>query len=64
VANLNTKKNPLLLLRAFNKMAQQNVHLIFVGNGALENEMKQESANNKQIHFLPFQNQSYNACCL
>ncbi|GMV78647.1 MAG: hypothetical protein AMXMBFR79_17770 [Chitinophagaceae bacterium] len=52
-------KNPFLLLRAFNKMAQPNVHLIFVGNGALENTMKQEAKNNKQIHFLPFQNQSF-----
>jgi len=54
-----TKKNPLLLLRAFNKMAQPNVHLIFVGNGALENTMKEEAKNNKLIHFLPFQNQSF-----
>lgn len=54
-----SKKNPLLLLRAFNNMAQQNVHLIFVGNGVLENEMKQEAIHNKQIHFLPFQNQSF-----
>ena len=52
-------KNPLLLLRAFNKLTQPNVHLIFVGNGALENAMKQEAINNKQIHFLPFQNQSF-----
>ena len=53
------KKNPLLLLKAFNKLAQPNVHLIFVGNGALENEMKEEAKNNKLIHFLPFQNQSF-----
>jgi glycosyltransferase involved in cell wall biosynthesis len=52
------KKNPLLLLRAFTKINNSNTHLIFVGNGILEEELKNTALNNKMIHFLPFQNQS------
>ncbi len=57
------KKSPLLLLKAFiqrqNEKEEQEKnkeHLIFLGNGKLENELKQKSYQN--IHFLPFQNQS------
>lgn len=58
VGKFEPKKNPLLLLNAFNDLALKNSHLIFVGNGQLEAEMKSLSATNKNIHFLPFQNQS------
>jgi len=53
------KKNPLLLLNTFKQIPQQNIHLIFVGNGELENEMKAIATNDTRIHFLPFQNQSF-----
>ncbi|MBX2931851.1 MAG: glycosyltransferase family 4 protein [Chitinophagaceae bacterium] len=53
------KKNPLLLLNTFKQILQQNIHLIFVGNGELENEMKAIATNDARIHFLPFQNQSF-----
>lgn len=53
------KKNPLLLLNTFKQIPQQNIHLIFVGNGELENEMKAIAINDTRIHFLPFQNQSF-----
>jgi glycosyltransferase involved in cell wall biosynthesis len=69
---LETVKNPMLLLTAFKNLNQDNVKLLFVGNGALEKELKEsshsESLKNK-IHFLDFQNQSqmptiYQACDL
>lgn len=53
------KKKPLLLIEAFVKAGfDEEVHLIFIGNGKLEREMKSRSAGYKNIHFLPFQNQS------
>lgn len=48
-------KNPFLLLRAANDTVVQNVHFVFVGNGPLEQEIKQEASSH--IHFLDFQNQ-------
>lgn len=52
------KKNPGLLVQAFKAIAQSNIHLIMVGNGELEDVLKQEAAGVINIHFLPFQNQS------
>jgi glycosyltransferase involved in cell wall biosynthesis len=52
------KKSPLLLLRAFKKLAQKNVSLLFVGNGILENSLKEEAQEQSNIYFLPFQNQA------
>jgi glycosyltransferase involved in cell wall biosynthesis len=64
------KKDPELLVKAFARLHQQypNTHLIMVGNGVLEEELKkmtsppQPSAGNfnssTPITFLPFQNQS------
>ena len=58
-----SKKNPFLLLDAFHQIKNKNVHLLFVGNGELENEII-DRINNKnyqdqnRIHLLPFQNQS------
>lgn len=54
-----TKKNPELLLEAFNSASfDKNVHLIFVGNGELEKSLKSKSISNKNIHFENFCNQS------
>ncbi len=58
VGKFENKKNPLLLLNSFLKLGKPNAHLVFVGNGVLENELKEQSKNNSQVHFLPFQNQS------
>ena len=63
------KKDPLLLIKAFLELGYSNCHLLIVGNGALEGQMKQMSSNIKQIHFMDFQNQSfmpvlYQACQL
>ena len=67
------KKDPILLVKAFARLHQQypNTHLIMVGNGILEEELKtmtstpQPSAGkfnsstfSTPITFLPFQNQS------
>lgn len=58
-------KNPDLLLDAFETLDQQNTHLLYVGNGPLEKELKAKKAVLKtasRIHFLDFQNQSTMPC--
>jgi len=54
----NGKKNPLLLMRAFKIIIRQDVHLIMVGNGELEEAVKEEANGHRNIHIMPFQNQS------
>lgn len=58
------KKNPLLLIKAFELFAQNNhsVKLLLVGNGNLEIEMRRQVATfpvsiSDRIIFLPFQDQ-------
>jgi glycosyltransferase involved in cell wall biosynthesis len=63
------KKSPLLLLNAFLTLNMPNVHLLFVGNGILEDALKIAAAKNSHIHFINFQNQLampalYQACNL
>ena len=65
-------KNPMLLLSAFEKLGSSNVKLLFVGNGVLEQELKDTSLElgiTDKVHFLDFQNQTqmpvvYQACDL
>lgn len=65
-------KNPDLLLNVFEKLNQPNAHLLFVGNGPLEKQLKAKKELLKtasQIHFIDFQNQSampgiYQSCDL
>jgi len=54
---LQSKKNPHLLLEAFKRL-NDGSHLIFVGNGELESELKSRAAAMTNVHFLPFQNQT------
>ncbi|WP_259065403.1 glycosyltransferase family 4 protein [Mucilaginibacter sp. X4EP1] len=66
---LEEKKAPQHLLAAFLSINKPNVHLLFAGNGPLENELKQMSGDNALVHFMEFQNQSqmpvvYQACDL
>lgn len=66
---LEEKKAPQHLLAAFLSINKPNVHLLFAGNGPLENELKQTSGDNARVHFMEFQNQSqmpvvYQACDL
>jgi glycosyltransferase involved in cell wall biosynthesis len=54
---LQPKKNPGLLLESFADLDAE-AHLVLVGNGELEGNLKAAAANNKNVHFLPFQNQT------
>ncbi|MBK3517671.1 glycosyltransferase family 4 protein [Carboxylicivirga marina] len=60
VGKFESKKNPLILLEAFNELKKinKNLHLILIGSGYLEKELKARVNYNNNIHFLPFQNQS------
>ena len=53
------KKSPLLLLNAFLTLQRRDVHLLFTGNGELEMKMKLIARDNKRVHFIDFQNQSF-----
>ena len=69
---LENKKNPFLLLNAFINSKVSKAHLLLVGNGNLEQPLKQyvqglEYDYQQKIHFLNFQNQTsmpgiYQAC--
>lgn len=74
---LEAKKNPILLLQAFLQLKNEKVHLLFVGNGDLEESLKEMVQNRflsslgmtKSVHFMDFQNQTqmpviYQACDL
>jgi glycosyltransferase involved in cell wall biosynthesis len=54
---LQRKKNPGLLLDAF-RLLKDGPHLVFVGNGELEGELKAKAGTHAHVHFIPFQNQS------
>jgi glycosyltransferase involved in cell wall biosynthesis len=54
---LQPKKNPCLLLDAFCDL-KDGSHLVFVGNGELERELKRKAETLGNVHFMPFQNQS------
>lgn len=51
------RKEPLLLLDSFLDL-NSPAHLIFVGNGEMEGAMRERARGLRDIHFLPFQNQS------
>ncbi|MGB3652977.1 MAG: glycosyltransferase family 4 protein [Rivularia sp. (in: cyanobacteria)] len=52
------KKRPTDLLKAFLKAKLSQVSLLFVGAGSLEDELKLQALNHRNIYFAPFQNQS------
>jgi glycosyltransferase involved in cell wall biosynthesis len=54
---LQAKKDPLLLLEAFSRCGVPG-HLVFVGNGELEEQVRARAHGRSDVHFLPFQNQS------
>lgn len=59
---LEPAKKANLLLEAFESLNQPNTHLLLVGNGPLEKELKAKKTSLKtasRIHFLDFQNQSH-----
>lgn len=62
---LEVKKNPEILLKAFLELDLEGVHLLFVGNGELEDSLKSEKILRQaqydkkiSLHFLNFQNQT------
>ena len=69
---LEHKKDPFVLLEAFNALTVKNSYLLFVGNGVLEKELKEialHSESSEHIKFMEFQNQQtmpaiYQACDL
>jgi len=54
---LETKKQPIELAEAFASLPSR-AHLIYVGSGMLEDELKKRFDSNPNIHFVGFQNQS------
>lgn len=66
---LENKKAPLLLADAFITLKLPKMHLLFLGNGELEKELKSRSKDVANIHFMDFKNQAdmpamYQACDL
>ncbi|MEE1945153.1 glycosyltransferase family 4 protein [Pedobacter sp. KR3-3] len=57
---LESKKAPLFLLHAFQQLNNPNLHLLFVGNGQLEQTLKDTVKANtiNNVHFMDFQNQT------
>lgn len=51
------KKDPLFLLELAARVRDPRLRIILVGNGVLEDELKQAAANDPRILFLDFQNQ-------
>jgi glycosyltransferase involved in cell wall biosynthesis len=49
-------KEPLLLLDAFGDLAQA-AHLVFVGAGPLERQLRDRAKDRQGVHFMPMQNQ-------
>lgn len=57
VGKLESKKQPNMLAAAFMDAGLNNAHLVFIGSGALEAELKAQCAAIRNIHFVGFQNQ-------
>jgi glycosyltransferase involved in cell wall biosynthesis len=54
---LEQKKNPFFIISLANRINNEKVKFIIVGNGVLEKELKLIAAENKQVIFMDFQNQ-------
>jgi len=52
------KKAPDLLLDAFRLLDNPHCHLIFAGNGSMEQALREKAGSADNVHFLGFQNQS------
>jgi glycosyltransferase involved in cell wall biosynthesis len=55
---LENKKNPWALLHLAKRLSGKECKFLIVGNGHLEEELKQAAAEDKRIIFLDFQNQA------
>lgn len=56
VGKLETCKAPTILLQAFQSLNCRDLHLVFVGTGPLERQLRSDAR--ERVHFLGFQNQS------
>ncbi|MFI5155832.1 MAG: glycosyltransferase family 4 protein [Chitinophagales bacterium] len=54
---LEPKKDPEFMLRLAEIISSGNLKFIIIGNGRLENELKQKASHDSRIIFLDFQNQ-------
>jgi len=54
---LEGKKNPFFLLELARRVNDPRLKVLIVGNGALEERLKQEAAGDERVKFLPFFNQ-------
>ncbi|MBB3057111.1 glycosyltransferase family 4 protein [Mucilaginibacter gotjawali] len=52
------KKSPVLLLEAFLNLDKAGLHLLFAGNGPLEEQLILKAEKNSRVHFMDFQNQT------
>lgn len=57
VGKLEAKKDPEFLLRLESALDDARIHVIFTGNGHLEEVLKRRAGEHRRIHFLGFQNQ-------
>ena len=57
VGKLESKKQPNMLATAFIDAEFNNAHLVFIGSGALEAELKARFEASEKVHFVGFQNQ-------
>lgn len=55
---LEQKKNPFFLLGLAKQIPDERLRILIVGNGALENELKEKAAGDNRIQFIDFCNQS------
>jgi len=58
IGKLEEKKDPFLLLNAFKKLTRADIRLLFVGNGPLEKQLKEQALEDLRIKFIDFQNQA------
>ena len=54
---LEPKKAPETLIQAFANINNSSVHLLIVGNGILEDNLKKKYSHLTNLHFIDFQNQ-------
>jgi glycosyltransferase involved in cell wall biosynthesis len=52
------RKNPLFLVELMKVIESESIKLLMVGNGPLENNLKESLSKDKRVSFLDFQNQS------
>jgi len=55
---LERKKAPDVLLEAFERLDNSKAHLVVVGSGPMEEELRRRAGGYSHVHFLGFQNQS------